>query len=103
MHEVRKFAPCKPFYLLVFLFRQLKITLDSEQLMLKEKRLIPSVWGGIKSFEHFHWEASIFVHSINLLVDFVSSVSPSFAALNYFFDMPRFITFAEPALSLSSV
>ena len=27
--------------------------LDTEQPMLKEKRIIPSVWGGIKSFEHF--------------------------------------------------
>ena len=36
-----------------FFFRRLKITLDSEQPMLKEKRIIPSVWGGIKGFEHF--------------------------------------------------
>ena len=44
----------KPFYLFVgFVFRHLKITLDSEQPMLKEKRIIPSVWGGIKSFQHF--------------------------------------------------
>ena len=32
---------------------RLKITLDSEQPMLKEKRIIPSVWGGIKGFELF--------------------------------------------------
>ena len=37
---------------LLFL-RHLKITLDSEQPMLKKKQIIPSVWGGIKSFEHF--------------------------------------------------
>ena len=44
----------KPFYLcVVFVLRHLKITLDSEQPMLKQKRIIPSVWGGIKSFEHF--------------------------------------------------
>ena len=43
-----------PFYLFVFFFSpHLKITLDSEQPMLKEKRIIPSVWGGIKGFEHF--------------------------------------------------
>ena len=58
----------KSFYLcVVFLLRHLKITLDSEQPMLKQKRIIPSVWGGIKSFEHFQCkEASIFliVHSI---------------------------------------
>ena len=34
----------KPFYLcVVFVFRHLKITLDSEEPMLKEKRVIPSV------------------------------------------------------------
>ena len=55
MHEVRTFAPCvKHFNLTCLLFfHRLKITLDSEQPMLKEKRIIPSVWGGIKDFEHF--------------------------------------------------
>ena len=44
----------KHFYLTCLLFfRRLKITLDSEQPMLKEKQIIPSVWGGIKGFEHF--------------------------------------------------
>ena len=44
----------KHFYLTCLLFfHRLKITLDSEQPMLKEKRIIPSVWGGIKGFEHF--------------------------------------------------
>ena len=33
--------------------RAAKITLDSEKPMLMEKRIIPSVWGGIKSFERF--------------------------------------------------
>ena len=51
MHEVRTFAPCRGFlFVYIFSFRHLKITLDSEQPMLKEKRVIPSVWGGIKSF-----------------------------------------------------
>ena len=56
MHEVRTFAPCKAliFYLTSLLFfRRLKITLDSEQPMLKKKRIIPSARGGIKGFEHF--------------------------------------------------
>ena len=54
MHEVRTFAPCKAFLFEMFaFFRRLKITLDSEQSMLKEKRIIPSIWGGIKGFEHF--------------------------------------------------
>ena len=46
MHEVRTFAPCKAliFYLTSLLFfRRLKITLDSEKPMLKEKWIIPSV------------------------------------------------------------
>ena len=44
----------KHFYLTCLLFfRRLKITLDSEQPMFKEKWIIPSVWGGIKGFEHF--------------------------------------------------
>ena len=38
MHEVRTFAPCKAFLFDMFaFFRSLKITLDSEQPMLKEK------------------------------------------------------------------
>ena len=54
MHEVGTFAPCEAFLFDMFaFFCRLKITLDSEQPMLKEKRIIPSVWGGIKGFEHF--------------------------------------------------
>ena len=44
MHEVRTVAPCKAFLFDMFAFvRRLKITLDSEQSMLKEKWIIPSV------------------------------------------------------------
>ena len=44
----------KPFFFCVVLvFRHLKITLDSEQPLLKKKLIIQSVWGGIKRFEHF--------------------------------------------------
>ena len=44
VHEVPKFAPCKAFLFDMFaFFRRLKITLDSEKLMLKEKLIIPSV------------------------------------------------------------
>ena len=72
MHEVQTFAPCKAFLFDMFaFFRRLKITLDSEQPMLKEKRIIPSVWGGIKGFEHFlRGEYFLIVHPINLWVDF---------------------------------
>ena len=49
-----RFLPVKHFYLTCLLsFRRFKITMDSEQPMLKEKRIIPSVRGGIKGFEHF--------------------------------------------------
>ena len=44
VHEERTFAPCKAFLFDMFaFFRRLKITLDSEQPMLKEKWIIPSV------------------------------------------------------------
>ena len=44
MHEVRTLAPCKAFLFdILAFFRRLKISLDSEQPMLKEKRIIPSV------------------------------------------------------------
>ena len=45
-----------------------KITLDSEHPMLKEKRIIPSIWGGIKRFEHFQrgeYFLMVIVHSIS--------------------------------------
>ena len=65
----------KQFYLTCLLFfRCLKITLDSEQPMLKEKRIIPSVWGGIsKRFWTFLKRRvfSLIVHPNNLWVDFV--------------------------------
>ena len=49
-----RLLPVKHFYLTCLLFfRRFKITLDSEQPMLKEKRISPSVRGGIKGFEHF--------------------------------------------------
>ena len=51
--------------LLLLFFRHLKTTLDSEQPMLKEERIIPSVRGGINVLNIFK-EANIFliiVHS----------------------------------------
>ena len=41
------------FLFLLLFFRHLKITLDSEQPVLEQKQIIPSVWGRIKRFEHF--------------------------------------------------
>ena len=54
VHEVLTFASFKAVLFDMFaFFRRLKITLDSEQPMLKEKRINPSVSGEIKGFEHF--------------------------------------------------
>ena len=47
-----RLLPVKHFYLSCLLFFR-RLTLDSEQPMLKEKQIILSVWGGIKGFEHF--------------------------------------------------
>ena len=78
--------------------------------MLKEKWIIPSVWGGIKGFEHFlRGECFQFWLCIRLIYELISpgwiktrlySVVSSYG---YFFYIPRFITFAEPDLSLCSV
>ena len=51
IHEVRTFAPYKAFFL--SFFSSLENYMDSQQPMLKEKQIIPSVLGEIKSFEHF--------------------------------------------------
>ena len=67
----------KPFILCGF--RHLKITLDLEQPMWKEKRIIPSVWGGIKSFEHLQRGEYFSDCSFDL---FVSRFRLLFAGLN---------------------
>ena len=103
--------PVKHFYLtcLHFFFRRLKITFDSEQPMLKEKRIILSVWGEIKGFEHFQRFEYFFWLCIRLIYELISPgwiktrLYSVISSYGYFFYMPRFITFAEPALSLSSV
>ena len=99
---------CKAFsfvflLLLLLFFRHLKITLDSEQPMLKEERIIPSVWGGINVLNIFK-EASIFliiVHSSCELILWPVLGLPSpgwikthlysvISSYGYFFYMPRF-------------
>ena len=74
MHEVRTFAPCKAFFYLICLlfFGRLKITLDSGQPMLKEKQIIPSVWGGIKGFAHFLKGEYFFWFCIRLIYELIS-------------------------------
>ena len=77
MHKVWTFAPRKAFLLLCgFCFSSLE-TLDSEQPMLKEKGIIPSVWGGIKSFEHFQRGEYFFDCSFDLFVSWFRLLSPS--------------------------
>ena len=67
----------KPFHLcVVFVLRHLKITLDSEQPMLKQKRIIPSVWGGIKSFEHFQRGEYFSDCAFDLFVSWFHLLSP---------------------------
>ena len=104
-----RLLPVKHFYLTCLLFfRRLKITLDSEQPTLKEKRIIPSIWGGIKGFEHF-LRGVFFWLCIRLICELISPgwiktrLYSVISSYGYFFYMPRFITFAEPALSLCSV
>ena len=111
VHEVRTFAPCKAFLfdMFAFFFCRLKITLDSEQPMLKEKRIIPSVWDRIKGFEHISRGEYFFWLCIRLIYELISpgwiKIRLYFVISSYadFFYTPRFIAFAEPALSLSSV
>ena len=104
-----RLLPVKHFYLTCLLFfRRLKITLDSEQPTLKEKRIIPSIWGGIKGFEHF-LRGVFFWLCIRLICELISPgwirtrLYSVISSYGYFFYTPRFITFAEPDLSWSSV
>ena len=74
----------KPFYLcVVFVLRHLKITLDSEQPMLKQKRIIPSVWGGIKSFEHFQRREYLSDCAFDLFVSWFRFLSPGWKTRLY--------------------
>ena len=84
-----------------------KITLDSEHPMLKEKRIIPSIWGGIKRFEHFQrgeYFLMVIVHSISFCELILSPVlrllSPGWiktrlysviSSYGYFFNTSGFI------------
>ena len=89
-------------------FRHLKITLDSEQPMLKEQRITPPVWGGINIlniFKEDQKEDSIFliiVHSCCelILCPVLRLPSPGWnktrlysfiSSYGYFFYMPRFL------------
>ena len=70
-----RLLPVKHFYLTSLLFcRRLKITLDSEQPMLKEKQIIPSVWGGIKGFWTFLKRRVFFWLCIRLIYELISPV-----------------------------
>ena len=102
-----RLLPVKHFYLTCLLFyRRLKISLDSEQPMLKEKR-ISLRWN--KRFRTFLKRRVFFWLSIRLIYELISPgwiktrLYSVISSYGYFFYMSRFITFAEPALSLSSV
>ena len=105
--------------MLLLFFRYLKIILDLEQPMLKEERIIPSVWGGINVLNIFK-EASIFliiVHSSCelILCPVLRLPSPGriktrlysvISSYGYVFTCADFLIYLhvpEPALSLSSV
>ena len=86
----------KPFYFcVVFVFRHLKITLDSEQPTLKEKRIIPSVWGGIKSFEHFQRGEYFFDCSFDLFVSWFRLLSPGWIKTHSFFKLVNTFSHAQ--------
>ena len=86
----------KPFYFcVVFVFRHLKITLDSEQPMLKEKRIIPSVWGGIKSFEHFQRCEYFFDCSFDLFVSWFRLLSPGWIKTHFFLKLVNTFSHAQ--------
>ena len=75
----------KPVYLcVVSVFRQLKITLESEQPMLKEKRILPSPWGGIKSFEHFQRGEYFSDCAFDLFVSWVRLLSPGWIKTRFY-------------------
>ena len=110
MHKVWTFSSRKAFFLCVaFVFRHLKITLDSDQPMLKEKRIIPSVWGGIKSFEHFQRGEYFSDCSFDLFVTWFRLLSPGWIRTRFFFLLVNTFSHAQihslgrPALSFSSV
>ena len=89
IHEVRTFSPCiKPFFCFCFcccccfLVTWKLLWIQSNQCQSK-KMIIPSVWNGIKRFEHF--QRGLYFSdncAFDLWVDFVSSASHSFAGLN---------------------
>ena len=76
--------------------------------MLKEKRIIPSFCGGIKSFEHFQRGEYFSDCAFRLICELISPyLKPACILLLVvtvtFSYMARFITFAEQALSFCSV
>ena len=84
IHEVRTFAPCKgSFFVFVVVFSSLENYFGFRTTNVRVKTDHPSVWGGIKRFEHF--QRGLYFSdncAFDLWVDFVSSASPSFAGLN---------------------
>ena len=85
IYEVRMFAPCKGFFFVfvVVVFSSLENYFGFRTTNVRVKTDHPSVWGGIKRFEHF--QRGLYFSdncAFDLWIDFVSSASPSFAGLN---------------------
>ena len=96
MYKAWTFASWKAFLLLFgFRFSSLENYLDSEQPMLKEKRIIPSVWGGIKSFEHFQRGEYFFDCSFDLFVSWFRLLSPGWIKTHFFFKLVNTFSHAQ--------
>ena len=67
-----------------FCFSPLENYFGLGQPMLKEKRIIPSVWGGIKSFEHFQRDEYFSGCSFDLFVSWFRLLSPGWIKTRFF-------------------
>ena len=73
----------KAFFVFVVVFSSLENYFGFRTTNVRVKTDHPSVWGGIKRFEHFQRGLYFSVNCVfDLWIDFVSTFSPSFAGLN---------------------
>ena len=109
MHEVRS-APCKAFLLDMFAFFFVAwkfLWIQNNQRQGKTDHSVSLKWN--KRFWTFLKRRVFFWLCIRLIYELISPgwiktrLYSVISSYGYFFYMPRFITFAEPALSLSSV
>ena len=96
MHKVWTFAPRKAFLLLCgFCFSSLENYFGLGTTNVKGKRIIPSVWGGIKSFQHFQRGQYFSDCAFDLFVSWFRLLSPGWIKTRlysliskYFFTCP---------------